>query len=128
MTTTITLKRLGGSYGIARLDPTSPIPVWADGEGYVSITRSDDELSIVCLSQRIPEDVRRDTGWRCLKFQGPFAFDQAGILLAVIAPLSRNGIGVFVVSTFDTDHLLLQEADTARAEQLLAEAGHTLKG
>lgn len=126
MTAKITLKRLGGSYGIARLDPDAPIPAWADGEGYVSITRSDDELSIVCLSHRIPEDVRRDTGWRCLKFQGSFAFDQAGILLAVIEPLSRNGIGVFVVSTFDTDHLLLQEADYARAEHLLAEAGHTL--
>jgi uncharacterized protein len=126
MTTTITLKRLGGSYGIARLAPDAPIPAWADGEGYVSITRSDDELSVVCLSHRIPDTVRRDTGWRCLKFQGPFAFDQAGILLAVIEPLSRNGIGVFVVSTFDTDHLLLQEADYASAERLLAQAGHCL--
>ncbi len=122
----IALKRLDGVYGIARLAPDTPIPAWADGPGYVSITRSDDELSIVCLAARIPEDVRRDTGWRCLKFQGPFAFDQAGILLAVIEPLSRNGIGVFVVSTFDTDHLLLQEADIARAEHLLAAAGHTL--
>lgn len=122
----IALKRLDGVYGIARLAPDTPIPAWADGPGYVSITRSDDELSIVCLSHRIPENVRRDTGWRCLKFQGPFAFDQAGILFAVIEPLSRNGIGVFVVSTFDTDHLLLQEADIARAEHLLAAAGHTL--
>lgn len=127
MAAKITLKRLGGVYGIARLDPAAPIPEWADGEGYVSITRSDDELSVVCLAERIPKPVRRDTGWRCWKFQGPFAFDQSGILLAVIEPLSRNGIGVFVVSTFDTDHLLLQEADYARAEQLLAEAGHVFE-
>jgi hypothetical protein len=126
MAAKITLKRIDGVYGIARLDPAAPIPAWVDGPGLVGITRTDDELSITCLADRIPETTRRDTGWRCLKFEGPFAFDQAGILLAVIEPLSRNAIGVFVISTFDTDHLLLQEADYARAERLLADAGHVL--
>ena len=126
MTTTITLRGLDGAYGIARLAPDAPIPAWADGPGFVSISRTDDELSITCRADRIPAATHHDTGWRCFEFQGPFAFDQAGILLAVIEPLSRNGLGVFVVSTFDTDHLLLKEADTARAEHLLAEAGHTL--
>lgn len=126
MTAKITLRRLDGAYGIARLAPNAPIPAWADGPGFVSISRTDDELSITCRADRIPATIHHDTGWRCFKFQGPFAFDQAGILLAVIEPLSRNGLGVFVVSTFDTDHLLLKAPDIPHAEHLLVEAGHTL--
>ena len=65
----------------------SPIPAWADGEGFVSISRSDDELSIVCRAERIPSGVKQDTGWTCYKFIGPFAFDETGIVASVIGPL-----------------------------------------
>lgn len=90
----VKLQALNGAYGVARLRSSDPIPAWADGGGFVSISRTDDELSIVCLQDRIPQDVQVDGGWSCFKFQGPFAFDETGIVLSVIEPLSTNGIGI----------------------------------
>lgn len=122
----VALRLLPGDYAVSRLSPDDPIPAWADGEGFVSISRSDEELSILCRAERVAPDVRQDGGWACLKLQGPFAFDETGVVLSVIAPLSNAGLGVFVVSTFDGDHLLVKRADLDRARTLLAEAGHRL--
>lgn len=122
----VALRLLPGDYAVSRLLQDDPIPAWADGEGFVSISRSDEELSILCRAERVAPDVRQDAGWACLKLQGPFAFDETGIVLSVIAPLSNAGLGVFVVSTFDGDHLLVKRADLDRARALLAEAGHRL--
>lgn len=122
----VTLKRLEGGYAISRLDPDAPIPVWADGAGFSSISRTEDELSIVSRAERIPAGVRHDIGWTCYRFVGPFAFDETGIVSSVIGPLSAKGFGIFVVSTFDGDHLLLKTATSPAAEEILAEAGHTV--
>ncbi|GAU85798.1 ACT domain-containing protein [Bosea sp. BIWAKO-01] len=124
--TAISLKELGGSYAIARLHHASAFPAWADGLGFVSISRTDDELSIVCLRERIPDGVQTDEDWIAFKFIGPFAFGQTGIVLSVIEPLSANGVGIFVVSTFDGDHLMVKQADRDRARALLGGAGHSL--
>lgn len=126
MVAKIRLKQLAGSYAVCRLDASSSIPVWADGEGFVSISRSDDELSIVCRAERAPADVNQDNGWACYKFIGPFAFDETGIVSSVIGPLSDAGIGIFVVSTFDGDHMLIKRSDMGRAEPVLTSAGHSL--
>lgn len=120
------LKRLDGDYAIARLDAGAAFPVWADGSGFVSISRTDDELSIVCLQSRIPEPVKQDRDWTCFKFQGPFAFDETGVVLSVIKPLSENKIGIFVVSTFDGDHLLVKTVDAAASISHLIAVGHTI--
>ncbi|HXI85830.1 MAG TPA: ACT domain-containing protein [Parvularculaceae bacterium] len=124
MAAQIQLKRLAGEYGFARLEAHEAIPRWADGEGFVSIGRTEDELSIICLGERMPETVKRNLGWTCYKFQGPFAFSESGILLSVIRPLSENSVGVFAISTFDTDYLLIKSEHADRAERLMAGAGH----
>lgn len=126
MAATIGLKQLPGLYAISRLGPGDVIPVWADGPGFVSIARTDDELSVVCRHDRVPGTVRQDRDWVAFKLAGPFAFGETGIVLSVIRPLSENGLGGFVVSTFDGDHLLVKAADQAEARRLLGEAGHTL--
>ena len=122
----VRLKHLPGAYAVSRLEPSSPIPLWTEGEGFVTISRSDDELSVVCRAERVPDGVTQDAGWTCYKFLGPFAFDETGIVASVVAPLSAAGIGIFIVSTFDGDHLLIKEADIPRAEPVLLAAGHTL--
>ena len=122
----ITLQALPSLYAIARLAPQEAIPPWADGEGFVSISRSSEELSITCLQARVPDSVQVDRNWVAFRFVGPFAFGETGIVLSVIRPLSENGIGIFVVSTFDGDHLLVSHADSERACALLAAAGHTV--
>ena len=122
----VNLKRLAGNYAICRLDAAAPIPAWADGEGFASISRTRDELSIVCLAERVPPDIRQDGGWTGYRFIGPFAFDETGIVSSVIGPLSQNGLGIFVVSTFDGDHLLLKTETIDRAEAVLVASGHTV--
>jgi len=126
MAARIRLKQLPGLYAISRLEAGDGIPDWADGAGFVSISRTQDELSITCLQERVPAAVRQDNDWVAFKFEGPFAFGETGIVLSVVRPLSENGLGVFVVSTFDGDHLLVKVADGAAAIRLLREAGHTL--
>lgn len=122
----LNLRRLAGDYAVCRLDAAAAIPPWADGAGFVSISRSDEELSVVCLAARVPAAVRQDGPWTAFKLLGPFEFGETGIVLAVVAPLSQAGIGVFVVSTFDGDHLLVKSADSAEAGQRLRAAGHRI--
>ncbi|MGO4855612.1 ACT domain-containing protein [Phaeovulum sp. W22_SRMD_FR3] len=126
MPVSVRLRPLPGLYAVARLDPETPIPAWAEGEGFSSISRSGTELSILCRAERVPAEAQQDAGWRCWELVGPFAFDETGIVLSVIRPLSEAGLGIFVVSTFDGDHLLVKAGDVARAEGLLQAAGHRL--
>ncbi|MYM72808.1 ACT domain-containing protein [Duganella sp. FT109W] len=124
----ITLEQAPGEYAVCRLAPHAAIPSWADGAGFVTISRSAHELSIVCLADRVPADTHREDGWCCLRFVGPFAFGATGIVLSVVRPLSEGGLGVFVVSTFDGDHLLIKSNDMSTAATLLERAGHVLTG
>lgn len=122
----ITLELAQGDYTISRLAPEAAIPAWADGPGFMTISRSAHELSVLCKTERVPQDVVSEPGWACFRFVGPFAFGATGIVLSVVRPLSENRIGIFVVSTYDGDHLLLKHADLERASKLLALAGHRL--
>jgi len=118
------LRFVAGRYAVARLPPDATIPGWASGPGFSAIVRADDELTIVCLEDRVPDNVESEPGWACLRTIGPFDFQATGIVHSLIAPLSSNGIGVFVVCTFDGEHLLVAESDRAKAHDLLLAAGH----
>lgn len=122
----IQMRKLDGAYAIVQLPPAAAIPAWCDGDGFVSISRGDDELSVVCLKERVPGAIANDGEWACLKLIGPFAFDETGIILSVVMPLSQNDIGIFVVSTFNGDYLLVQNSDLHSAIALLTEAGHSV--
>ena len=120
-----TFRVLPGAYAIARLDADAVVPGWATrAQGFVSITRADDELSIVCRSDAVQDDVRADGDWRTIKIDGPFAFDQIGVLVSLAAPLAGAGVAIFVVSTFDTDYILVKAHQLAQAIAALQSAGH----
>ena len=89
--------------------PRCPVPDWATKGDFTSITRTADELSIVCATDNLPPDVRSPHRWICLKLEGPFRFSQTGVLLSFIEPLSNNNIPIFAISTYDTDYVLVQE-------------------
>ena len=111
-------------YAVVRLAPQA-FPSWAtDSEFFISITRTTDELSIVCASQLVPEGVAAEHGWRCVKLDGSFAFDQVGILASIANPLAAKQIGIFAISTFDTDYILLKELHLEAAISALKKAGH----
>jgi hypothetical protein len=129
-TPSVTLHPLPGDYVIARLPADSDVPggllAPLPSGGYVSITRTPQELSIVCLSEQAPAGAEIDGTWRALYASGPIPFGLTGVVTSLVAPLSAAGCAVFVVSTFDGDVLMVQSADYERARNLLDEAGHTL--
>jgi hypothetical protein len=109
-----------------RLAPDVPVPDWATKGDFTSITRTADELSIVCPADNLPLGVPSAHRWICLKLEGPFRFSLTGVLLSFIEPLSDNGVPIFSISTFDTDYVLVQEESSATAVELLKRAGHEM--
>ena len=120
----LNLSLLEGRLAICRLDANQPIPAWAGAGGFCSITRTAVELSIVCDEDRVPAEVRQEAGWRAFRVEGPLPFDATGILAAIAAPLAAAGVPIFAVSTFDTDYVLVKDADARRGAEALAAAGH----
>jgi hypothetical protein len=119
-------RRLPGLYAIIRLAPDAVVPTWATKGEFTSVTRTVDELSVVCPSDNLPADVRSPHRWICLKLEGPFPFSQTGVLLSFIEPLSKRGIPIFAISTYDTDYVLIQEEWAGAALTALQQAGHEL--
>ena len=115
-----------GPYAIVKLAADAPIPDWATQGEFSSITRTADELSIVCPADNLPANVHSQHRWICFKLEGPFPFSLTGILLSFIEPLSNNGVPIFAISTFETDYVLVQEDFAGMTQQVLAEAGHEL--
>lgn len=111
---------------VARLDPAADLPAWLPREGFLSITRTSDELSIVVDEQALPGRVTAETGWRMLKVLGPLDFSLVGVLASLANPLAAAGVSIFAISTYDTDYLLVREAQFALALAALAEAGFDL--
>jgi uncharacterized protein len=123
----LTLQLLEGTLAVCRLGPRVTVPEWALAAGpFGSVTRTPEELSIVCPEHRVPPDVQCEKGWRALKVQGPLDFGLTGILDALTDPLARSGVSIFAVSTFDTDYLLVREACLEEALAALRAAGHSL--
>jgi len=117
---------LSGPYAIVRLAPNAPVPEWASKGDFTSITRTADELSIVCPTSNLPLDVTSSHRWICLKLEGPFPFELTGVLLSFIDPLSTQGVPIFAISTYDTDYVLIQEEWAGAAISALQAAGHEL--
>jgi hypothetical protein len=117
---------LSGPYAIVRLAPDAPVPDWATEGGFTSVTRSVDELSIVCPADNLPADVHSPHRWICYRLEGPFPFSLTGVLLSFIEPLWENGVPIFCISTYDTDYILVQEEFAGVAQQALDKAGHEL--
>lgn len=122
----LTFRKLAGKYAIARLAPDSNVPHWASRGEFTSVTRTPEELSVVCPAENLPQDVASPHNWICLKLEGPFPFATTGVLLSFIESLSRNQVPIFAISTFDTDYVLVQEEHAQAAINFLQAAGHDL--
>lgn len=116
-----------GEYAVARLEPDADSPAYLLGSGVrglVSVSRTPQELSIVCLAALAPKDAAVESGWRLLSVRGPLPFMLTGIIAALSSELAAAGIALFTLSTFDTDHLLVRSTDLDRAVTTLRAAGH----
>ena len=122
----LTFTLLPDLYAIARLDAAAPVPGRAAGD-FVSITRTRDELSVVCRADAVPRLVRADRGWRCLALHGPFALSETGVAAEFTRVLAAAGVSVFVVATFDTDYVLVPDRVIERAVSALRAASHAVQ-
>ena len=118
------LELVDGVYAICRMDAHAPVPDTVYGPGLVSITRTADELSIVCPQYRAPSEAVVQSSWACIQVKGPLDFGLTGVLAGLADPLARAGISIFATSTFDTDYVLVRCADLERALAVLSDAGH----
>jgi hypothetical protein len=117
---------LDGTFAVCRLAGDAPLPPWATAGHFVSLTRTPEELSLVCAQDAVPEGIVCERGWRCLRVAGAVPFSAVGVLASLTAPLAEARISVFAVSTFDTDYLLVRERDLERALDALRRMGHVL--
>jgi len=122
----LNLKVLRSNYAVCRLDPQSEVPSWAFQGDFYTVSKTQEELSIVCQVMLVPSAIKAEKEWRVFKIEGPFAFTQIGILNAVTSVLASNGISLFAISTFDTDYILVKCLDLDRAIDALRQAGHSV--
>lgn len=113
-------------FAVCRLAPDAPVPAGLLDAAFVSVTRTRDELSILCPERLAPAGARCESGWRLIQVAGPLDFALTGVLLSLLDPLARAGVSVFAASTYDTDYLLVQDAALDRARRALSAAGHRL--
>jgi uncharacterized protein len=123
----LTLSVMPGLYAVCRFDPGESIPAWAWQGDFVTVSRTPEELSVLCAEGGVPEDVQAERGWRCLKLAGPFDFALTGVLASVLGPLAEARISILAVSTFDTDYVLVRADRLEQALHALREAGHTVR-
>lgn len=124
----LTLSTVDELFAIARLEPGDDVPAWAFAGPFASVTRTRDELSVVCPERDVPAGVLFEGGWRCLGVVGQLDFTLAGVIASLSAPLASAGVPIFVVSTYDSDYLLVKEERLGRAREALIAAGHTVRG
>ena len=120
----LSLKILPERMAVCRFEPTTPLPDWIGEVGFYSLTRTEAELTLVCPEARLAPGTTSETGWRCFKVQGLLDFSEIGIIFSLTQPLAKNGVSVFVISTFDTDYFMVKEKDLAKAIDALTAEGH----
>lgn len=119
----LSLKVLPGRYAICRFPPSYtdiPLPKQAS---FFSLTLTEDELSLVIDETLIQEGWTVERGWAALQVVGPLDFNLTGILASLAIPLAKAEIGIFAVSSYDTDTILLRQTDLARAINVLTNTG-----
>lgn len=123
----LTLILLKGEFAICQLEATSDPPDWVFTGDFYTISRTPDELSMICRYDQIPGSLSCEPGWRVLKVKGSFNFDEIGVLSSLLAPLATAGISILAISTFNTDYLLIQEHYLDQALNVLQAAGHQIE-
>lgn len=111
----LTMKLLKESLAVCRLEKDDKIPTFAIEGDFFSITKTEDELSLVCSSKNIPDNIKCEKDWRALKVEGPLDFSLIGILSSISSILAKNKVSIFAISTYDTDYILVKDKDLDNA-------------
>ena len=127
MTHQLRLTVLEGEYSVVRYRRAEAQVIEVPTSGFVSLSSSEHETSLVCRSELVatsPSPQHHERGWRLFRFEGPFEFTLTGVLAAVAQPLARAEVGIFAVSTYDTDYVMVKATQLDRSIDVLRVAGH----
>ncbi len=123
----LTLCPMPHKYAVCELQPNGHIPTWALIGDFVSLTRTEQELSVVCLQENVPDDIQAERDWRCVQVQGPFDLSLSGVHVSLAIPLAEANISILGIATYANDYLLIKESDLESALQVLRNAGHQVQ-
>ena len=119
----LTFKVLEKRYAVCQLEPGNVIPQPAGDKELWSLTVSQGETSVVLSEEFADPSWKVEPGWRALRIEGPFDLDMKGVLAAVSNAFSKAGISLFVISTYDTDYVLVKDESLGKASLTLINDG-----
>ena len=120
----MTLKRLPYSFSVCKVESLSPEDTV---KPFTFTAMTDEEASIVCITDNAPKNtLSRSDGWRALRIEGVLDFSLVGILAKITSILAENGIGIFALSTYNTDYVLVKEENYASALTVLEKSGYNI--
>ncbi|WP_022763348.1 MULTISPECIES: ACT domain-containing protein [unclassified Butyrivibrio] len=118
------LLRLPYDFTVCKVKDISKIDLQQD---FCFVGKTDEEISLVCRTETVPENtVERNDGWKCFRIQGELDFSLIGILSGISKVLAKNNIGIFAVSTFNTDYILVKAENFELAQEVLDKAGYRI--
>jgi len=118
------IKKIDGDFSVCKVEDYSQTNL--DDE-FSFIGKTDEECSLACLTCSVPSNtIQRDDGWKAMRIQGVLDFSLIGILSEISTILADCGIGIFAVSTYNTDYVLVHKADYGEALKALEKAGHQI--
>jgi len=116
----LTIKLLKNKLSVCRLSNNELIPQWANESDFFSITKTLDELSIVCTQDKVPSEIQCERDWMAFKVEGPLDFSLIGILSSISTILADEKISIFAISTYDTDYILVKDKEVDKAIEALS--------
>ena len=123
----LTFQLQSGEYSLCRLTPEQIIPDWVYGSVFFSITKTSDELSIVCESQFVPGEEKQNGQWRLLKILAVLDLSLTGITAQFSTALANAAVNICVIATYDTDYVMVKEEKLSAAINALENAGFTVQ-
>lgn len=120
------IKRIDYDFSVCKVIDYSQVDMENE---YCFIGKTDEEKSLVCISKKVPNNVIAcDHGWKALRIQGMLDFSLIGILSKISTLLADNNIGIFAISTYNTDYVLTKKENFDRAVEVLSNAGYQVTG
>lgn len=116
------IKRINYNFSVCKVMDYSQVDVAAE---YCFIGKTDEENSLVCITENVPDNVvEREDGWKAFRIQGVLDFSLIGLLARISGLMAENNIGIFAVSTYNTDYILMKAENYEKALEVLKNAGY----
>ena len=123
----LNLELIPDRLAICRLHAKGQVPPWAQKGSFTTVTRTAEELSVGCPEANVPTGTKCETGRRAFRIAGTVDFALIGILASLANPLAQAEISIFVISTYDTDYVMVNESALEKAIEVLEAAGHKVR-